>query len=281
MRSEASRGPLFAHEEPEPLYSAGSEPAVCKVREIGTCFCVRALCVHGIVGYLRAARSLARRGRGRGSTADTRVRHHLSRSGTGKGDRLCRSEPINPSGSSASASLASWPAWPTAAAARCWPGDGVRDAMRSPSRKRTSSPRIARSLAVSRRPVWRARQMPVSRSRRVRRGTTTSAAAWRRRAHGAVAGEGYCRRSIGHSLSAERLRSTLQPLWGRRRSQERRRRATQPVEANHARGIAGIGPEAASRLRPGSHHPRHRRGASWVGRGVAAADADAASSRSA
>jgi hypothetical protein len=29
--------------------------------------------------------------------------------------------------------------------------------MRSPSRKRTSSPRIARSLAVARRPVWRAR----------------------------------------------------------------------------------------------------------------------------
>ncbi len=88
---------------------------------------------------------------------DTRVRHHSSRSGTGKGDRLCRSEPINPSGSSASASLASWPAWPTAAAAPCWPGDGARDAMRSPSRKRTSSRRIARSFAVARRPAWHAR----------------------------------------------------------------------------------------------------------------------------
>src|SRR5215213_890195 len=149
MRSETSRGPLFAHEEPEPLYSAGSEPAVWKVRDIGTCFCVRALCVHGIVGYLYVARSIARRGPGRGSTKDTRVRHHLSRSGTGKGDRLCRSEPINPSGSSASASLAFWPAWPTAAAAPCWPGDGVRVAMRSRSPKRTSSPRIARSLALA------------------------------------------------------------------------------------------------------------------------------------
>jgi putative membrane protein insertion efficiency factor len=123
--------------------------------------------------------------------------------------------------------------------------------------------------------------MAVSRSRRVRRGTTTSAAAWRRRAHGTLAGEGHCRWSIGPSLSAQCLRSTSQPVWRRRRSQEWRRRAAQPAEAGDARGIAGIGPEAASRLRPGSHHPRHRRGASWVGRGAAAADADAASSRSA
>jgi hypothetical protein len=152
-----SDGSAFGHKEPEPLYSASSEPAVSKVRDIGTCFCVQALCVHGIVGYLHADRLIGRRGPGRGSLEDTRVHHYSSRYGTGKGDRPCRSEPINPSESSASVSLASWPAWPTAAAAPCWPGDGVRDAMRSPSRKRTSSPRIARSLAAARRPVWRPR----------------------------------------------------------------------------------------------------------------------------
>ena len=80
---------------------------------------------------------------------DTRVHHRSSRLGTGKGDRLCRSERINRSGSSASANLASWPAWPIAAAAPCWPGDGARDVMHSPSRKRTSSRRIARRFAFA------------------------------------------------------------------------------------------------------------------------------------
>src|SRR5918995_4067770 len=76
-----------------------------------------------------------------------RFHHYSSRFETGKGDRLCRSERISPNESSASASLASWPAWPIAAVAPCWPGDGARDAMRSPSRKRTNSRKIARRFA--------------------------------------------------------------------------------------------------------------------------------------
>jgi putative membrane protein insertion efficiency factor len=118
--------------------------------------------------------------------------------------------------------------------------------------------------------------MAVSRSRRVHRGTTTSAAAWRRRAHGTLAGEGHCRWSIGPSLSAQCLRSTSQPVWRRRRSQEWRLRAAQPVEAGDARGTAGIASGPAPRLRLGGHHPRYRRGASRVGRGAAASVADAA-----
>lgn len=148
--------PAFGHEAREPLYSAGSESAVRTVRDIGTCFCAQTLCVHGIVGYLCAGRLIGRHGPRRGSTEDTRVRHHSWRSGTGKGDRLCRSERISPSGSSASENLASWPAWRTAAAAPCWPGAGARDAMRSPSRTRTSSRRIGRRFAFARRPVWHA-----------------------------------------------------------------------------------------------------------------------------
>jgi uncharacterized protein len=122
--------------------------------------------------------------------------------------------------------------------------------------------------------------MTVSRSRRVRRGATTSTAAWRRRAHRTLAREGCCRRSPGHSLSAERLRSTWQPLRRRRRSQEWRLRAAQSTEAGHARGTAGIGPAVASGLRLGGHHPRNRRRTSGIGRGAASADADAASGRS-
>jgi hypothetical protein len=123
------------------------------------------------------------------------------------------------------------------------------------------------------------RWLAVSGSRRVRRGTTTSAAAWRRRAHGTIAREGRCRRSIGPSLSAQCLRSTPQPLWRRRRSQEWRFRAAQPAEAGDARGIARVASGAAPRLRPSRHHPRHRHRASRVGRGAAAAGADAAPGR--
>src|SRR5215217_5493308 len=90
----------------------------------------------------------------RASGRDTRVHHLSSRSGTGKGDRLCRSERISPNESSGFASLASWPAWPIAVVAPCWPGGGARDAMRSLSPKKRSSRRIARRFASARRPVW-------------------------------------------------------------------------------------------------------------------------------
>src|SRR5215203_5169785 len=104
-----------------------------------------------------------------------------------------------------------------------------------------------------------ARRLAVSRSRRVWRGTTTSAAAWRGRAHCALAREGCFRRSIGSPLSTERLRSTPQPLRLYRRSQEWWLRAAQPAEAGHARGIARVAPADACWLRPGDHHPRYRR----------------------
>jgi hypothetical protein len=147
MRSETSRGPPFLPTMSRSRYTlqVPNRRSPKSATSEHVFVCRRYVSMES----LAISASIARRGRGRGSTADTKVRHHSSRSGTGKGDRLCRSEPINPSGSSASASLASWPAWPTAAAAPCWPGDGARDAMLSPSRKRTSSRRIARRLACA------------------------------------------------------------------------------------------------------------------------------------
>src|SRR5688500_3845459 len=82
-----------------------------------------------------------------------------------------------------------------------------------------------------------------SRSRCVRSGTTIAAAARWRRARGPLAREGRFRRPIGPSLSPESVRSTAQPLWRHRRSQEWRLRAAQPAEAGDARGVARTAPD--------------------------------------
>ena len=146
------RGQHFDQGKHHPLYFAGSAARSIDGRCAGTLLCVQTLRIHGFVGNSRAGSSIEQCGRGRRRcTCKCKyewTRHQSSR--PGKGDPLCRSEPINRSGSSASASSAFWPAWPTVAGALCWPVGAARGATRSPSRKRTSSRRIARSLASAR-----------------------------------------------------------------------------------------------------------------------------------
>jgi hypothetical protein len=260
-----------------PLYSTGSARRSSSGCRAGTLCCVHSLFVHRIDGFLRAGRSSSGVG-----VAPTKTPGSITIRRDLKLERVIGCAEANLSAQADQAHPQVWLPGPHGRSRR--PRRvGPATAQGTPRAHRRGREQVhAESLGGSPARGDRSsapaggRQLAVSRSRRVQRGTRTSATARRRCAHGTVAREGRCRGSIGPSLSSESHRSTPQSLWRRRWPPEWWFCAAKPAEAGDARGIASVAFESPPRLRPGRDHPRNRQRASWVGRGAATAGADVA-----